>query len=214
MLVLIVDDFGIKYVGDNYLHHLRTVLANYYTITEDLNGNIYFLALTSSGTTLESMPNSRVAYSWMATLLLKYGHKDPIKPQLSLHCHRKINYGSKEQLVEEEDTSPKLNNVVIKRVQVIVGALLFYARAFLNRLLVGMSTIGSQQRPATEQNTAAIYQVLDHIATYLNYGINYQASDIVMAAHSDAGFNNESKARSCAGANIFLSENDPTPKWN
>ena len=162
----------------------------------------------------ESTPNAHVAYSWMATLLLKYGHKDPIKPQLSLHRHRKINYGSKEQLVEEEDTSPKLNNVGIKRVQVIVGVLLFYACAVLNGLLVGLSTIGSQQRPATEQNTAAIYQVLDHIATYPNYGINYQASDIVLAAHSYAGFNNKSKARSCAGAHIFLSENNPTPKWN
>ena len=37
---------------------------------------------------------------------------------------------------------------------------------------------------------------------------------MVLAAHSDAGFNNESKARSRAGVHIFLSENDPTPKWN
>ena len=37
---------------------------------------------------------------------------------------------------------------------------------------------------------------------------------MVLAAHSDAGFNNESKGRSRAGAHIFLSENDPEPKWN
>ena len=36
MFVLIFDDFGIEYVGDNHLHHLRTVLTN--TITEDLDG--------------------------------------------------------------------------------------------------------------------------------------------------------------------------------
>ena len=37
---------------------------------------------------------------------------------------------------------------------------------------------------------------------------------MVLAAHSDAGFNNEYKARSRAGAHIFLSEDDPSPKWN
>ena len=41
MFVLIVDDFGIEYVGNNHLHHLRTVLSNHYTITEDLDG-IFF----------------------------------------------------------------------------------------------------------------------------------------------------------------------------
>ena len=36
MFVLLVDDFGIDYVGENHLRHLRTVLTNHYTITEDL----------------------------------------------------------------------------------------------------------------------------------------------------------------------------------
>ena len=65
---------------------------------------------------------------YISNLLLKYGHKAPAKPQLSLHRHREINYGSKEQLVAEEDTSPKLKNDGIKRVQAISGALLYYAR--------------------------------------------------------------------------------------
>ena len=76
------------------------------------------------------------------------------------------NYGSKEQLVEEEDTSPKLNNEGIKSVQAIVGAILYHAKEFHNRLLVSLSAIGSQQASATEQTTAAIDQVLDHVATY------------------------------------------------
>ena len=37
---------------------------------------------------------------------------------------------------------------------------------------------------------------------------------MILAYHSDTGFNNESKARSRAEGHIFLSENDPTPKWN
>ena len=37
---------------------------------------------------------------------------------------------------------------------------------------------------------------------------------MVLAAHADAGFNNESRSRSRAGAHIFLSENDARPSWN
>ena len=120
---------------------------------------------------------------YIANLLLKYVHKTPAKPQLSPHHHRGINYGSKEQLMAEEDTSPKLNNGGIKRVQAIVGALLYYDREFHNRLLVGLSAIVSQQAPANEQTAAAIDQILDHIATYPNNGITYQASDMILAAH-------------------------------
>ena len=41
MFVLIVDDFGIEYVGHHHLNHLRTVLTTHYTITEDLDGKMF-----------------------------------------------------------------------------------------------------------------------------------------------------------------------------
>ena len=37
---------------------------------------------------------------------------------------------------------------------------------------------------------------------------------MALAVHADAGFLNESRARSRAGAHIFLSENEPKPKLN
>ena len=37
---------------------------------------------------------------------------------------------------------------------------------------------------------------------------------MILAAHAESGFLNESKSRSRAGAHIFLSENDPKPKLN
>ena len=114
----------------------------------------------------------------------------------------------------EEYTSPKLTKSGIKRVQATVGALLYYSRAINNKLLVGLSVIGAQQAAATEETAAAIDQLLDHVATYPNNGITYRASDMVLAAHSDAGLNNDPKDRSCAGAHIFLSEDTPTPNWN
>ena len=37
---------------------------------------------------------------------------------------------------------------------------------------------------------------------------------MILCAHSDAGFQNESNGRSRAGAHIFLSENDAMARWN
>ena len=37
---------------------------------------------------------------------------------------------------------------------------------------------------------------------------------MILAAHSDAGFLNESRTRSRVGAHIFLSGNEPKPKLN
>ena len=37
---------------------------------------------------------------------------------------------------------------------------------------------------------------------------------MVLCAHSDAGFHNESKGRIIAGGNILPSEKDAMPRWN
>jgi hypothetical protein len=37
---------------------------------------------------------------------------------------------------------------------------------------------------------------------------------MILCAYVDAGFLNETNSRSCAGAHIFLSENDPFPLFN
>ena len=37
---------------------------------------------------------------------------------------------------------------------------------------------------------------------------------MILAAHADAGFLNESRAISRAGAHVFLSENEPKPRLN
>ena len=47
---------------------------------------------------------------YIEKVLLKYDHSFPKKPQLSLHKHREISYGTKEQLVPEEETLPPLDS--------------------------------------------------------------------------------------------------------
>ena len=59
------------------------------------------------------------------------------------------------------------------RVQAIVEALLYYARAVDNKLLVALSELGQQQASATEATNDAIDQLLDFVSTYPADGITY-----------------------------------------
>ena len=64
-----------------------------------------------------------------------------------------------------ENTSPPLDEAGIKRIQVIVGAVLFYVRSVDNKLLVPLNSIGTQQASATEATNEAVNQMLDYLAT-------------------------------------------------
>ena len=126
-------------------------------------------------------------------------------PQLTPYSHCEIKYGDKQQLSSAEDTRSALDTAMVKTIQEIIGALLYYARTFNNKLLVAISAIGAQQASAIKETSDAIKQLLDYISTFPNDGIIYRASNMVLTAHVDTGFHNESKGRGQSGAHIFLS---------
>ena len=134
----------------------------------------------------------------------KYRHMTPKKPQYSPQKHRTINYGATQQIVQPTDTRPPLNEKGIKIVQGIVGALIYVDRV-VKKLLVSLSEICNQQAAATEETAAEIEQLMDYVATYPNDVILFRKSDMILAAHADTCFLNESRARSRSGVHIFIS---------
>jgi hypothetical protein len=151
---------------------------------------------------------------YIDNILTKFTHPRPRRAQCSPHKCLPIAYGAKTQLTPDTDTSPLLDDVRKHRIQEIVGALLYYARAVDNKLLVALSAIAARQAKATIATEQAVHLLLDYVATYPNDGIVYRASDMILCAHVDAGFLNETQARSRAGAHIFLSEDVPFPRFN
>ena len=147
-------------------------------------------------------------------IVIKYGHINPTKPQISLHKNREIHCVDKSHMVPSSDTIPILNDACIKHIHSIVGTLLYYGRTVYNKLLVGLIYLSIQKSTATKLTDAAANQLLDYVTTYPSDGTTYRASGMILAAHSDDGFNNKSKARSQSGAHIFLSKNDPLPRFN
>ena len=74
----------------------------------------------------------------------------PRKPQLYPHKCREVKYVSKTHLAPKEEKSKPINDAGIRRVQKIVGTLLWIGRAVNNKLLIALSAIGSQQASSTE----------------------------------------------------------------
>jgi hypothetical protein len=84
----------------------------------------------------------------------------------------------------------------VKRIQGIIGALLYYACAVDNKLLATLSTLSSQQATATEATDVAMNQLLNYLTMYPDNGTTYRASDMILCTHNNAGFHNKSKGRS------------------
>ena len=120
---------------------------------------------------------------------VKYRYTQPKHYQLTPNKHIEIKYKSKQQLRPEYDTSPGIDAAGVKKIQDIIGALLYYAHTVNNKLLVRLRTIGVQQAAATEYTANVIKQLLDYVDTYLNDGIVYCTNNMVPVAQFDAGFN-------------------------
>eukprot|EP00804_Cyclotella_cryptica_P001438 CCRYP_003679-RA/>CCRYP_003679-RA protein AED:0.40 eAED:0.48 QI:0/0/0/1/0/0/2/0/357 len=212
MFTLIVDYFGIEYVGLSHAHHLSDVLLTHYEITQNWKGDLYAGINLTWNYSSHSCRLTMKEYTM--TLLFKYNHPLPKKCQLSPFKATPIVYGAKTQFSPDPDNSPLLSAEGIKHIQGIVGALLYYARAVDNKLLHALRDIGTKLASATCHTNDKINQLLDYCATYPNDGITYRSSDMILSAHSDAAYLNVSKSRSRAGAHIMCSENAPVPSHN
>ena len=124
----------------------------------------------------------------MEKIRAEYDHPNPKKSQLSPHKNCEINYGANNQYMPNFDDSTNFYNKGIKRVQSILGALLYYARFINTKFLVSLCDNGSQQAAATENTKEAIDQLFNYVTTYPNDDITYQARNIILARQSDATY--------------------------
>ena len=124
--ILIVNDFGVEYVGCKHANHLLGILNKYYEMLEDWEGN-FFAGIDQQWDYADrhSERTCRLSMNdYISNLLFREGHKAPARKQLSPYQHREIVYGAKQNLAPENDTLPRLDESGIKRVQRIIGALL------------------------------------------------------------------------------------------
>eukprot|EP00804_Cyclotella_cryptica_P026913 CCRYP_014750-RA/>CCRYP_014750-RA protein AED:0.33 eAED:0.34 QI:0/-1/0/1/-1/1/1/0/377 len=95
---LVVDDFGVKYVGKEHALHLKSVLESYYPLSTDWTGNRYI------GIRLDWDYNNRKVHlsmpGYKAKALKQFHHKPPSEPQHSPFPTKPIKYGAKKQYAD------------------------------------------------------------------------------------------------------------------
>lgn len=74
----------------------------------------------------------------------------------------------------------------IKRIQGIVGSILFYARSVDSTFLVGLNSIVMQQTSATKNTLKRTEDLLDYAITHPNAKMRYRASEMILQIHTDA----------------------------
>ena len=197
---LVVDNFGVNFVGVDQLWHPVESLKKFYEIVLDPTGSKY------CGITLEwdyknrtvnlSMPN------YVPTKLKDFDHYNPSRPQ---HApHKAPPCFSKSQKPVPVDDSPQFSKERMKRIQHIVGSFLYYRQAIQLTIIKTLNTLSTQQSTPTENTNQDVKKFLNYCATHPDAKIIFFASKMILQVHSDASYMNETKARSTASGKYFL----------
>lgn len=201
---LVVDDFGVKYVGKQHVDHLNQAIEEHYEYSKDWEGSLY------CGITIKWDYRNRTADlsmpGYVSKALHRFGHPHPKKPQHAPHEWTKPTYGAKQQFTPDPDITDLLPPEGIKRIQQIVGTFQYYARAVDVTMQVTLGTIATQQSKATTATNKAMNQFLDYSATHPDAVLRYHASDMILKIHSDASYLSAPKARSRAGGHFYLGD--------
>jgi hypothetical protein len=104
---LVVDDFGVKYVGEEHANHLKWILDKHYKLNCDWTGTRYI------GNTLDWNYTNRQVHSSMpnyVTKALKQFQHIAKKRQYAPYPCVLIQYGAKKQYATQESKAPLLDD--------------------------------------------------------------------------------------------------------
>jgi hypothetical protein len=198
---LVVNNFGIKTASMANMKYLVSSLQEDYSVTIDWTGSLFCRVKLTwdyiNQTVNLHMPN------YINKTLRKYQHPAPLKPQHAPYRATPIQFGAQVQTVMTDTTAP-LSKERIKRLQDIVGTLLYYGSTVDLTILPDISAIVPRQAQGTEAMAGACHQLLDYVATHTNAGIHYLTSNMILTVHTNASYLFEHNTGSWASAHFYL----------
>jgi hypothetical protein len=202
MFTLVVDNFGVKYVCKEDVQHLITSIKTDYTITEDWTRNLY------CGIQLDWDYKKRMVDislpGYVKKKLQEYGHVMKFRIQTCPYQPEPKIFGTEVQTPLPPNTLPKLDSKGIKRIQQIVGSILYYAQAVDMIILKALSSIAVEQTNTMVKTIARCTQLLDYLSHNANANVRFYASDMILNIHSNASYLSEAKAHSHACGHFFM----------
>jgi hypothetical protein len=182
MFALVVDDFGIQYMGKDHAQHLIASLRqDYEAVTVDWTGSLFCgisLKWDYEQRTVDlSMPG------YVKTALEEFKHPMPNFKEDQPFRHAAINYGVKVQLTDPVDLTEPLDKNGILKIQQVTGKFQYYCRAVDPTMNVALSALASQQSKATQRTASDCAKFLNYCATHQNAVLRYSASDMILKSN-------------------------------
>jgi hypothetical protein len=199
---LVVDDFGVKYVGREYAAHLMACIKKKYNILSDWNGTAYCGLTLDWNYKYHTVDLSLSGY--IKAALHKYQHPAPVRPEHSPYMWNPPIYGAKTQFVSEPTPSPALSDKDVNKLQQLTGTLLYNARVVDPTLIMPINVLASEQSNATEVTAYKVIKLLNYCNTHPETKIRYHASDMILHIHIDASYLSENEAKSLAGGFFYM----------
>jgi hypothetical protein len=183
------------------MKHLILWLQEHYSVAVNWTGSL-FCGVKLTWDYVNHMVDLHMP-DYISKALLKYQHQAPSKPQHAPYKATPIQIRAQVQTVTMDTTAP-LSKEHIKRMQDIVGTLLYYGCAVDPTILPAISAIASQQAQGTEAVADACHQLLNYVATHPNAGIRYLTSNMILAVHTNASYLSKHNTCSQASAHFYL----------
>ena len=139
---------------------------------------------------------------YIAKVLKRFKHTAPNTPP---------QYGKHIQYAPLADTGPRLDKQHQKFIQEVIGTFIYYTRAVDGTMLTTLSALTTKQANPTATMMQKTKQFLDYAASNSNTTLTYNASNMVLAVHSDTSYLNKKQAQRRAGGHFFLSSTDVFP---
>ena len=141
---------------------------------------------------------------YLERALKQFGITPPEKKVHSPYPHMPTKYGAMKQYAKY-DTSPSTRQEAQKHTQTVTGKFLWYAHGVDSPLLTALGTLTTQQSKPTQETMKRVHKFLQFVTSQEPVVITYHKSDMVLAAHSNAGYLNKENARSQASGRHYLS---------
>jgi hypothetical protein len=161
---LVVDNFGVKYVGKEHVDHLIRCIKQQYELTKDWTGDLYCSIKLKWDYKVPKVNLSMLGY--IKQLLLKYKHCMQNKPQHCPYTPAPKQYGAKAQAPLPVNISPKLSPGEINKIQHVIGSILYCAQAVDITVLMALSSIAIKQSKGKTNTMEKAKQLLDYLATH------------------------------------------------
>jgi hypothetical protein len=123
LFTLVVDDFGLKYIGQEHVEHLIVCIKEKYELTKDWTGDLYCRIKLNCDYNARNLDISMSRY--VKKLLLKYKHCVPAQPQHCPYAPVPKQYGTAAQSPLPVDIAPKLSPEEIKEILRVIGSILY-----------------------------------------------------------------------------------------